>query len=583
MIMNLLPRERESACTDKKFTWSPLMLLASLGVLAGCSSTADNSGSASEMGRKVKVTPTNGGGSSTSSGSTTTSTTSISTSTVTYDTSVGNGVDSGGFAELPLHSGASRYFVNSSSGSDGNSCAAATNPATPKATITAAATCVKQGAGDQVLVAQGTTYTSFPYGSLTGLDGYSPTYPTVFESYDPADPTNEAKIGHATATNRPVIVTPGKWNILMGGGTSPQYLAIRSFDFNPGNTSENELNCFSNTYGQPNYFLFENNIVRYTAFDANLSTTIAWAVGWVIRGNSFYGSWSSEDGYHTQGIYLSGMNYTLEDNVIYHAGWKIGASRSDYLVNGGLVNSTGGNEGEFRHPIYAQDRTVGVSRRNLTIDNAADGGSYRGGITATENLGIDNPIGMGLGGGTNYNLYWPNGTAIAASYNVILGSAQILGSAGGAAGWGMDSTNGTSATEIHHNIIAYSDGYTGAQAILTKDDLGLPSYAYWHDNVIYHWANTTYTTGGSLVYATYDHNVWDAAATGTNINNGSVSFPNPYTSDSLYTALGFTGADAAARKQAFINYIIANPDDHSKVSSALNLLWPGYGISHTIQ
>ena len=57
--------------------------------------------------------------------------------------------------------------------------------------ITAAAACVAKGAGDQLLVAQGTSYGDFP--NLTDLDGFSPVFPTVIESYDPADPRSLAQ------------------------------------------------------------------------------------------------------------------------------------------------------------------------------------------------------------------------------------------------------------------------------------------------------------------------------------------------------------------------------------------------------
>ncbi|MFL6759386.1 hypothetical protein, partial [Sphingomonas sp.] len=73
-----------------------------------------------------------------------------------YDASIGNGVDANGFANLPLHSGAHRYFVNSATGNDGNGCSAAQQPATPLKTITAGKNCMAAwgNAGDQLLVAE---------------------------------------------------------------------------------------------------------------------------------------------------------------------------------------------------------------------------------------------------------------------------------------------------------------------------------------------------------------------------------------------------------------------------------------------
>jgi hypothetical protein len=567
---------------------APLALVLCLMTLDACNSRADGSDPASAMGGKgkVKVPPEKGGGSTNGTGSVVTSTPPpATTGTITYDTSVGNGVDGAGFADLPLHSGASRYFVNSATGSDANSCTAAKSPSTPRATITATANCVTKGAGDQILVAQGTRYGDFP--NLTDMDGFSPVYPTVIQSYDPADPTNEAKIGRATGGTRPVIAKTGKWAIMMGGGTSPKYTAIRSFDFNPGNLSEQEINFFPNTNGYPDYFLFENNIVRYAAFGANLGhggTTET--AGWVIRGNAFYGAWSATPGYHSQGIFLSWVSYTLEDNVIWHAGWKIGASRDDFTENGGLGTAIAGGaiEGIFRHPIYAQLTTSGVSRRNLVIDGAADGGSYRGDILAYENLGIDNPIAMGLGGGNNYETLRPDGQTIEAHHNVFLGDAQIAGTAG-AYGWGIDVTNGKPGSSIHHNVLAHAHAGNTSHAFETKADFDLPSYAYWHDNVAYQWtaSGSTHTKGNffiSEVFDTYDYNKWDDSASGTNANSGSPTPPNPYTADQLYAAQGFTGSSAAARKQAFIDYVISHPEDHSKQRTMLSYALSGYGVAN---
>jgi hypothetical protein len=498
----------------------------------------------------------------------------------TYDTSVGNGVDGAGFADLPLHSGASRYFVNSATGSDGNSCAAAKSPSTPRATITAAAACVAKGAGDQLLVAQGPSYGDFP--NLTDMDGFSPVYPTVIESYDPADPTNESKYGRA-AGNRPVITKTGQWFMMMGGGTSPQYTAVRGFDFNPGNLSKQEINFLANTNGLPNYFLFENNIVRYAAWGANLSRNGTQAAGWVIRGNAFYGAWAAEAGYHAQGIYMNYVGYTLEDNVIWHAGWKIGASRDDDVTAGGLVG-----DDVFRHPVYANVTSNGTARRNLIVDGAADGGMFRGDINLTENLGIDNPIGLALGGGTHYDVDRPGGVLIRADYNAHLGSADI--DAANPRGGGITNSNGKPGSYFRHGIVAHratlAQGITYA-ALHTQADFDVPSYMDWSDTVVYQWSASGFSTASfstfpAQIHQTFNNMVWDDPTSGTNVNNGSATLPNPYTADQLYQALGFTGGDVAARKQAFIQYAVEHPEAHIQ-RNALNLLWAGYGINHSIQ
>jgi hypothetical protein len=175
----LFVRELGSACRTKALKVAPLLLAASLGVLSGCSSNSDGSdGSASALSRsKVKVTPTKGGGSTT----TVTPPTTVTTTAVAYDTTIGAGVDAYGYANLPLRSGAHRYFVNSATGADGNGCSGGQQPGTPLKTIAAASACIQGGNGDQVLVAEGTRYSE----GLPNLDaraGFDAQYPTVIES-----------------------------------------------------------------------------------------------------------------------------------------------------------------------------------------------------------------------------------------------------------------------------------------------------------------------------------------------------------------------------------------------------------------
>jgi hypothetical protein len=585
MITNSRPRSRETMATTQTLKLAPLMLLAALGTLTACSGRADGSDPASELGGKgpkVKVTPGKGGGSSTG-GSTTTTTpppTTTTSGTVSYDTSIGDGVGGDGIAILPLRSGASRYFVNSVIGSDGNSCAAAKNATTPKASITAAASCVAKGAGDQLLVAQGTSYSDFP--SLSDMDGYSPVYPMVIQTYDPADPANDAKIGHPAAGTRPKITKGGQWFMMMGGGTSPQYTAVRGFDFDSGTGIKQETMFLANTTGLPNYFLFENNILRERGFTADMNGRGANATNWIIRGNAFYGGWA-EAGYHMEGVYLSYVNYTLEDNVIWHSGWKVGANRDDPASSGGLVG-----DDVFRHAVYSQFTSTATARRNLIVDSATDGGMFRGDSNVTENLGIDNPIGLALGGGTNYNTDRPGGVLIQADYNAQLGSADI--DTANPRGGGITTSNGKSGSYFRHGIIAHrsqglAPGPTYA-AVHTEANFNVPSYMNVSDTVIYNWAlsgnsTATFCQYPGQVYQAFSNMLWDDPTSGTNVNVGSAALPNPYTADQLYQALGFGGTNAAARKQAFITYAIEHPEAHIQYQ-ALNKLWTGYGISHGI-
>src|SRR5438270_8781233 len=262
-----------------------LTLCTSLGLLAACSSTNDPTGSAAtDLGRKVKVAPTSGGGTTSTPTPTPAPT---ATGTVVYDASIGTGVDADGFAMLPLRSGAHHYFVNSATGSDGNGCSSAQQAGTPLKTITAGIACVQAGSGDQVLIAEGTSYAeALPWLAFKG--GYSPQYPTVIESYDPADPMNDAKYGRGDQRGaRPVVTAP---QTQVSNGIFAN-IAVRGLDFNPGNNPNQGLLFV----GHGSYLLFENNIFRYTGLSYDSSdaqSVMPTAQHVIVRNNSFYGMWS---------------------------------------------------------------------------------------------------------------------------------------------------------------------------------------------------------------------------------------------------------------------------------------------------
>jgi hypothetical protein len=483
----------------------------------------------------------------------------------TYDTSIGVGVDANGYANLPLRAGAHRYFVSSATGSDANGCAAAQQPATPMRTIAAAAACMAGGNGDQVLVAEGTSYSE----GLPNLDayaGYSPAYPTVIQSYDPSDPTNEAKYGHATAGHRPVVNTGGAVQSITCCTVSPaSYLAIRGFDINPGNKPDMVVNINGSNNLPNNYILIENNIFRYTQLTMGGPQT---GTHHVIRKNAFYGEWSPTA--HAQGIYLTGTNgITVEDNVFWHVGWKVGVSRdTDPSLGGPTI---------FRHSIYQQDNTNNaVIRRNLFMDPSATGCSCRSSTSIQENVFIDNPLAIIAGLGDSYNTIQPAGVSIDVGYNAILGDADI--NSVNPRGGGIQTGNGKQGSAVHNNLIARSRNPSSGipVALATTANYNQPSYANIDSNVVYQWATAanTVATGGAFPaqdIVTYTNNIWDAATSGTNTNNASVTFPNPYTEAQLFAALGCTDKATCAAQ------MIEAPELGWAVK-ARTLLWQGYAM-----
>jgi hypothetical protein len=381
-----------------------------------------------------------------------------------------------------------------------------------------------------------------------------------------------------------VFTNSGNINLTTASGDSPDYIVVRGLDFNPGNIPDVYLGITPNVTDTVNYVLFENNIFRYImlSVDQALAKPKV-ATGIIIRGNSFYGQWSATD--TAQGLYMSTIGYTLEDNIFWRNGWKVGANRGDSMATGGLV----GGAPDQRHPIYAQYSANGIGRRNWVIDGAADGGSFRGDNIWTSNIGTDNPIIVGMGGGSHYYVERTDGVLFEVSYNAFLGDADI--SPSDIRGWGIHTANGRAGTAAHHNIVAHARNPTTAyEALQMSCDEPNPSYTDWYANAVYQWnnginhTNRIETTGFSspdIIHSSYNTNAWDEAASGTNINNAGV-FPTPMTNDDVFVSMGYTGANAAARRQAFIDDAIAFPEKHH-VQLARNAIMAGYARAPVLQ
>jgi hypothetical protein len=509
---------------------------------------------------------------------------------ITYDTSIGLGVDTNGRTDLTPRVGASKFYVRTSTGSDSNTCTQAQSPSTPKATIKSAEACVTDGAGDHVLIAQGETYPSgFAY--IGDKGGFSAQYPVVYQSYDPADPTNQAKWGTATGSQRPVIdssaVDSQSGGFIQGTGTAKQYRAIRGLEFNPGNIANVFLSTLrSNAGGTPDYFLWENDVVAYTELDFNFSQASARGTHIVLRNSAFYGAWANSLSLHAQCIYGSMAEITIEDSIFWHCGWKTTAARSDDPTLGGPT--------QFNHPIYiGVDTRNTIVRRSVFIDNDADGGVLKAGGIYNYNLSINNPIGMEFEAPdtytagdsiTNSDFFTPLGVGEEAAFNAVIGGGAMTTSA---TDWGLRAANSLPGSAIHHNVLARSSAQA-AYALMIDARLdvypgtasGLPSYADFYNNTSYLWSTSGNTKGlglnntvdPTLMHYTFNNNVWDDPASGTNVNNGGVSFPTAHTVGTLMTALGYADLPTAQADW------IAHPEQH-KWRTGWSLMATGYGIT----
>jgi hypothetical protein len=410
-------------------------------------------------------------------------------------------------------------------------------------------------------VAEGTSYSE----GLPNLDakaGYSFSYPTVIESYDPSDPLNEDKYGRAGSGRRPVVNTGANDQFITCCSNSPaSYLAIRGFDISPGDKPDMFLRIIGSGGGSNNYVLIENNIFRYTqlVFDQPQ------AVHHVVRKNAFYGEWSPNA--HAQGVYDGGTDgLTVEDNVFWHTGWKLGVTRdTDPTLGGPTI---------FRHSVYQQVNTNAVIRRNLFMDASATGCSCRGDTSIQENVFIDNPISIIAGEGNDYNVARPNGVTIDVGYNAIIGDADI--NTANPRGAAIQTGNGKQGSTVHDNLIARSRDPSGVNvsAFSTAAFFAQPSYVAINNNLEYLWAAQGKVTqiAGYLDqdFPTYANNAWSDPLLGTNTNSGSMTFPNPYTEAQLFAALGCSDKNTCATR------MIETPELGWAVK-ARALLWQGYG------
>jgi hypothetical protein len=514
---------------------------------------------------------------------------------ITYDTSIGASVDTNGFTSLPLNSGGKYIFC----GAGGNDANDGLTHATRVATALHASNLVTPGNGDQVLLAEGTTFTeSMPW--LAFIGGFDATHPTCFRSYDPADPTNTAKYGRGDQRNARPIFT-GTSSAVCGGPVS--FLAIQGIDYrsDPSVPSTGGLTLNGNNVtGGANYLLIENCIFRYCGFSYSggldgVATPISSHL--IIRNCSHYGTWTDNSATHTGNIYCQdNSSFTYEDNVNYHAGWRIGASRSDAAssaANGG--SGIGGGPTAFNHSIYVQANTNCIVRRNLFMDGCADGGIARGGsIVWQDNVTIRCPSAGGIGAATGQPADWsaqPLGSLATVSGNVIFAGIDTTPSV--PSGEGYSIANLASGSRITNNLLAYNTVVatsSNASALLVNGDalsLGQGCTIEFDHNVCFNWslAGATkqefFCVAGSAfscphtpstIASTYDNNKWDDSTSGTNTNVSSVTFPNPYTEASLYTAAGVT--DYAT----LISLSTNAPEQHYQ-RTLKSLAFAGYGMS----
>lgn len=343
--------------------------------------------------------------------------------TKTYATAIGNGVTNGR-ADLPVHGSATILYVNSqhANRSDSN---AGTDPNNPLATVTAVPAKLPQtgASGQRVRVAKGMQHLDPGTYNISGCGGLSALYPTVVESYDPADPLNpnlwgagltKADMAQIVLTNTGVDASGTFRFSGATAGTGYSYWAFRGLSFETSNYSTGSMPMsFTTSSSAPvvRGMLFERCIFNGVWLTLNFGTGTEAVQDIIMRDCGWKDTWHPS----TVGgcFYLQGAQAIIEDCDFYHGGWKYGALRTDPVSSGGEFNEC--------HNTYAQFDSRADYRRCFSGESGEHGISIRGNGSANYNLSFANPTGILFGADTMTPAVRPNGVICTARQNLIMG------------------------------------------------------------------------------------------------------------------------------------------------------------------
>lgn len=350
-------------------------------------------------------------------------------------------------------------FVSSSSGDDffdGRS------ERLPKRTLAAAIAELRHGYPDWLLLKRGDTWNeSLGHWKRSGRSAQEPL---VVASYG----DNGA---------RPLLrsVEPNGL-ITLTAGDSPariDHLALVGLHFAP-NSSEREARASAVTLLAP----MRDVLIEDCEFEGyEVNVTVAATPGRKqnirLRRNLIRNAYAT-DGPVGHGIYLEAADQVLiEENLLERNGWNPAVE--------------GATPSVFRHGIYVQsgpDGCTGVLLRgNIIASSSSHGVQLRPGGAALDNLLVDNPIGLLLGGGAEPT---EGGVVAVARRNVVLAGRDL--DAENPRGWGLAAENLRSG-ELRSNLIAW--GRTEALAFALLLEGNTPGVGLRHvlavDNVIHDW------------------------------------------------------------------------------------------------
>lgn len=274
-------------------------------------------------------------------------------------------LDSAGWTVVTPDPGARIVYVSSSSGNDHNSGLSASSPVQ---SIGKGMSLLQNHSGDELLLKAGDTFND-RFASWS-LSGNSASDPIVISTYG--------------AGARPVI-NSGYYAALFTSKTPVSNLAIIGLSFNANLHASNPAKDPTGVdlMGGGSNYLIEN--CEFQNYDVNINAQAYWGPlsNVTLRRNIVLNAWSINT--HAEGFYALGVNgITLTGNDFDHDGWDTSIPYAYATV--------------FNHDVYISAKNSNVSvTNNIFAEASATGLQDRAGGTVTNNLFINDPVGMTFG------------------------------------------------------------------------------------------------------------------------------------------------------------------------------------------
>ncbi len=385
-------------------------------------------------------------------------------------------VDGDGWTTIVPSSDSRIIYVSSSMGSDTNSGLSADAPVQ---TIAKAKSLVRNGMPDDLLLKRGDTFNdSF---GVWNKSGRSATEPMLISAYGTGP--------------RPVLAT-GIASGLETSGNRVSNLTISNLDFY-ANGRDPAVAGYSpvdrtgiNILSSGQSLLIEGCAFRFYGTNIIAQYWQGPLANVKIRRNVIADAYQTTG--HSQGIFIAHVDGLLvEQNVLDHNGWNESVPGAEATV--------------YNHNAYITSTNTNVTfSGNISARASSHGAQVRPGGTVTNNLFIENPIGLSFGY-ENSGLPTPGGVQGNISGNLFIGNRDING---GKRGWAIEigNTKPGANTRISDNIFTGDTQKAYPAIMLNYDpagtgDVGINDLTI-EDNLAYGWykglsISAAFVPGGS--------------------------------------------------------------------------------------